>query len=204
MSAERRPLGERARFDRSLLPSPRTFYAREFGGLPRENSQGWVSVPCCFHSSGQKRGRPSKSLRVNTRQGHFICLSCGTKGGDPIAFIMQRDRLDFKRAAQTLGCWKDGGLSPEDRARIEHDRRSREQEWARIEGLEAERRRERIAVRDTLHSLEKLQRQCSHDLSRLPDGSPEKETAWEVLAKLCEPIRELDISYRELSGLDAV
>jgi hypothetical protein len=194
------------RFDRSLLPSPRTFYGREFGGLPRENSQGWVSVPCCFHSSGQKRGGQSKSLRVNTREGNFICMSCGAKGGDPVAFIMQRDSLDFKRAAQSLGCWKDGGLSPEDRARIERDRRNRQKEWKRIEELEAERRRERIAIRNTLHALERLQRECSRELSRLrdlPDGSSEKENAWDALAMLCDPIRELDISYRELSGLDA-
>lgn len=202
MIAERR-----TRFDRSLLPSPRSFYSREFRGLPRENSQGWVSVPCCFHSSGEKRGRPSKSLRVNTREGNFICMSCGIKGGDPVAFLMRRDGLDFKRAAQSLGCWRDGGLSPEDRERIERDRRNREKEWQRIETLEAERKRERIAVRDSLHALEKLQRECHCDLSRLrdlPDGSPEKENVWAALALLCDPIRELDISYRELSGLDAI
>jgi len=77
-------------------------------------------------------------------------MSCGEKGGDVVAFLMRRDRLDFKRAAQSLGCWKDGGLSPEDRARIEHDRRNRVKEWRLIEELEAESRRERIAVRDTL------------------------------------------------------
>jgi CHC2 zinc finger len=193
-------------FDRSLLPAPRSFYSREFGGLPRENSQGWVSVPCCFHSSGEKRGRPSKSLRVNTREGNFICMNCGVKGGDPVAFIMQRDRVDFKRAAQSLGAWKDGGLSPEDRERIARDRRKREKEWERFEALEAARKRERIAVRDTLHTAEKLERECRRDLSRLrnlPDGSPEKENAWTTLALLCDPIRELDTSYRELSGLDA-
>jgi len=94
----------------------------------------------------------------------------------------------------------------EDRARIQRDRRNREKEWERIEALEAARKQERIAVRDTLHSLEKLQRECSGDLSRLrdlPDDSPEKESAWELLELLCDPIRDLDTSYRELSGLDA-
>jgi hypothetical protein len=192
-------------FDRAMLPPPRSFYSQQFGGLGRESASGWVSVPCCFHSSGEKRRRPSKSLRINTREGNFVCMSCGTKGGDPIAFLMKRDRLDFKRAAQSLGAWKEGGLSPEDRERIDMDRRAREREWQRIANVEAERKRQRIEVRNNLHTLEALQRECSLDLSRLrdyPDDSPEKETAWHSLALLCDPIRQLDHEYRELSGLE--
>jgi hypothetical protein len=132
-------------------------------------------------------------------------MSCDSHGGDVLAFLMMRDRLDFKRAAQSLGAWEDDGLSPQDQARIERDRRNREKEWERIEALEAERKQDRIAVRDVLHSLEKLQRTASHHLSRLrdlPDGSSEKENAWAVVEMLCSPIRELDITYRELSGLE--
>jgi DNA primase len=192
-------------FDRAMLPPPRSFYAQQFGGLGRESSSGWVSVPCCFHSSGEKRGRPSKSLRINTREGNFVCMSCGTKGGDPISFLMKRDRLDFKRAAQSLGAWKDGGLSPADRARIERDRRNRETEWERIADLEAESKRQRIEVRNNLHALERIESACARDLSRLrdvPDGAPEKETAWHNLALLADPIRQLDHDYRKLSGIE--
>jgi len=193
-------------YDRSAQPRPREFYADQFGGrLPRESSSGWASFVCCFHQShGDGSKRRSKSLRINLRVGNFVCMSCGVKGPDVLAFLMSRDGLDFKRAAQSLGCWRDGGLSPADKARIERDRRDREAKWARIEALEAANRRERISIRDTLHALEKLEREASRDLTRLhevPDGSPEKESAWEYLAALCEPIREAEATYQRLTGI---
>jgi hypothetical protein len=191
-------------FDRSMLPPPRVFYSREFRGLPRESSAGWVSLPCPFHSSGEKRGRPSKSLRVNLRQGHFKCMSCETHGGDVVAFLMMRDRLDFRRAAQSLGAWREGGLSERDKARIERERRSREDECQRLAELAEENRRQRVEVRNGLHTLEKIQRECARDLSQFRDcpDSPESETAWANLALLCDPIRQLDHDYRKLSAIE--
>jgi len=131
-------------------------------------------------------------------------MSCDAHGGDIVAFVRLRHGLDFKRAAQSLGCWKDGGLSAADRQRIERERFDREQKRLAQEAAEAEQKRQRIEVCGNLHTLEQIEREVSRTMLQRykEDGDLlGMERDWEALALLCDPIRELDHKYRELAGL---
>jgi len=97
-------------FQKERLPSVRPFYERELGELGRPDRKGWARVRrgCPFHDSKSKR-----SFFVNLQSdGAFFCHGCGAKGGDVIAFTMQRARIGFKEACQRLGCWNEGGRLP--------------------------------------------------------------------------------------------
>jgi CHC2 zinc finger len=65
----------------------------------------WKTGPCEFHNS-------TDSLRVNTSTGGWICMACGVKGGDVLAYAMQRHGLEFVQAATMLGAYVDDGRSP--------------------------------------------------------------------------------------------
>jgi hypothetical protein len=94
------------RFRKDLLPPARSFYERELGEL-RRPARGWASpkAGCPFHDSESKT-----SFSVNLDTGGFYCFGCGAKGGDVVAFVMLRDKVDFKTAAKSQGAWDDGGL----------------------------------------------------------------------------------------------
>ena len=91
-------------FDKSLLPSPRTFYEAAIGRLTRANSKGWSLGNCVFHASKSK-----KSFSVNIRSGAFHCFGCDASGGGVVVFVMRRDGLNFKQACRRLGCWEENG-----------------------------------------------------------------------------------------------
>ena len=95
---QRKPLG---RLDRSLLPDPAEFYARELDSL--KGAGTWRDALCPFH--GDKR----PSLRVNVKTGAYRCMACGEGGSDLIAFLRRRDGLSFPEACRRLGCWIEGG-----------------------------------------------------------------------------------------------
>ena len=61
----------------------------------------WKTGPCHLHGG-------SDSLRVNTVSGGWCCMSCGAKGGDVLAFHMQRHDMPFVDAARALGAYVDG------------------------------------------------------------------------------------------------
>lgn len=87
-------------FERERLPDPVQFFEAE--GLRLAGRGKWRTTRCDFHSG-------SDSLRVNAETGAFVCMNCGAKGGDVLAFAMQRDGLDFVTAAKRLGAWVDDG-----------------------------------------------------------------------------------------------
>ena len=89
-----KPLG---RFDRSLLPAPAEFYARELGTL--RGSGAWRTALCPFHQD------TSPSLSVKLETGAYHCHACGEGGSDAIAFLRRRDGLSFRDACRRLGCW---------------------------------------------------------------------------------------------------
>lgn len=62
----------------------------------------WKTGPCHFHDG-------SDSLRVNTQSGGWCCMACGVKGGDVLAYHMQRHGLGFVEAARALGAYADDG-----------------------------------------------------------------------------------------------
>jgi hypothetical protein len=194
-------------FDRAALPSPRSFYSSEFGGLPRENSKGWTSAECCFHQSETRGRKRSKPLRINVREGNFKCMCCDARGGDVLAFVMLRDGVNFQRAAERLGAWKAEGLSESEKRRIEREKSDREEKRIEQEQLEAEKKRERIAARDLVHSLERIQMQTAKELSALERASPgvearEKELLLADLCILHDEIRLADQDYRRRAGLE--
>lgn len=72
--------------------NPYDFYLREqnlcrFG----QRSGPWVIAGLCPFHEDRKHG----SFKVNITTGAFRCWSCGTSGGDIIAFVQKRDGLEF-------------------------------------------------------------------------------------------------------------
>ena len=86
-------------FRPELLPSPAAFYTHELRKMGRKNFRGWVLALCPFHPDRHP------SLSVNLETSGFYCFSCGEKGGDIVGFLMKRDGVLFKEAAQSLGVW---------------------------------------------------------------------------------------------------
>ena len=85
-------------FRRDCLPNPADYYREQ--GLKLIGGGEWKSAVCPFHDDT----RPS--LRVRLATGAFRCMTCGAKGGDVLAFHMQRHGLRFIDAAKVLGAWE--------------------------------------------------------------------------------------------------
>ena len=83
-------------FIRDRLPAPVDYFDLE--GVPLKGPGRWKAGPCHFHGG-------SDSLRVNVATGGWCCINCGTKGGDVLAYAMQRHGMDFIEAAKALGAW---------------------------------------------------------------------------------------------------
>lgn len=122
-------------------------------------------------------------------EGHFCCFSCGAKGGDVLAFVMQRDGLDFKRAAQSLGAWLEAP-TPADVREMEKRKRERERIRAEEETRKENERQNRILCREVLHRCEADYRKAVRDVD------------WDLMAELLPSVRTLANRYRELAGLE--
>lgn len=88
-------------FIRDRLPDPVSYFEGE--GLTLHGPGKWKSALCVFH------GDKNPSMRINTETGAWVCMSCGEKGGDVLAFHMQRHVLEFVEAARALGAYVDDG-----------------------------------------------------------------------------------------------
>lgn len=76
---------------------PLAFYRHELPEAPLKK-HGWNDGGLCpFHTDNIKG-----SFRINTDTGAFVCYSCGTKGGDVIAFCMALHGLSFPDALAKL------------------------------------------------------------------------------------------------------
>jgi CHC2 zinc finger len=87
-------------YRRDLLPDPLPFFEAE--GVPLTGPGRWKTGPCHFHGG-------SDSLRVNTQSGGWCCMNCDAKGGDALAYAMQRYGLEFVQAARMLGAYVEDG-----------------------------------------------------------------------------------------------
>ena len=87
-------------FDREPLPEPKGYFESE--GLTLKGPGRWKTTACTFHGG-------SDSMRINTGSGAWVCMSCGAKGGDVLAYHMQAHGLEFIEAAKALGCWVEDG-----------------------------------------------------------------------------------------------
>ena len=90
-------------FERDRLPDPIAYF--EGIGLALKGPGKWKTTRCNFHDG-------SDSMRVNTASGAWVCMACGAKGGDVLAYEMQATGTEFVRAAQELGAWVDDGKPP--------------------------------------------------------------------------------------------
>lgn len=89
-------------FDRTLLPDPVTYFENQGLTLKGRRSAKWKTTTCKFHGG-------SDSMRVNVATGAWVCMSCGEKGGDVLAYEIAVGGADFVDAAKALGCWVDDG-----------------------------------------------------------------------------------------------
>jgi hypothetical protein len=90
-------------FDRDKLPDPIAYF--ENAGLVLKGPGKWKTTRCEFHDG-------SDSMRVNTATGAWVCMACGAKGGDVLAYEMQSTGTEFIQAAKALGAWVDDGKPP--------------------------------------------------------------------------------------------
>jgi DNA primase len=144
-------------FDRALLPPARTFYERELEKLSRPDRKGWAMGNCPFHKC-----RSGRSFSVSLEHGGFRCFGCDAKGGDVLAFVRLRDRLDFKQAAQSLGAWR-VDMSPAETERLRRIQQERERhrlEEIRQKDFEIAHRR---SVLGELHATRTLYREACEE-----------------------------------------
>lgn len=92
-------------FDRAHLPDPTTYFENQGLILKGPRSAKWKTTTCNFHGG-------SDSLRVNVASGAWVCMSCGEKGGDVLAYEIKDSGKEFVEAAKVLGCWVDDGRPP--------------------------------------------------------------------------------------------
>lgn len=92
-------------FDRDRLPEPIGYFEGQALKLSKRGK--WRTTECRFHGG-------SDSMRINTATGAWVCMSCGAKGGDVLAYEMAATGVDFVTAAKALGAWVDDG-KPEPR-----------------------------------------------------------------------------------------
>ncbi len=180
-------------FRRELVPSLRDVLERELGPL-RPAGSGRATANCPFHKS-----KSGKSFSVDLAKGRWYCHGCGF-GGDAIKFVMLLYRCDFVTAAKQLGAW--GDISPEERTEIV--RREQEREWNRQR--EAERtqadRRERLQLRNELHTTVRIYRDLDNHLHRVGPVGTEAEGCWSTLPSVLNCLRFEESAYCRAARLE--
>jgi len=89
-------------FDRTRLPDAPTYFENQGLRLKGPSTAKWKTTTCNFHGG-------SDSMRVNVTTGAWVCMSCGEKGGDVLAYEIKDGGREFVDAAKALGCWVDDG-----------------------------------------------------------------------------------------------
>lgn len=89
-------------FDRDRLPDPATYFENQGLKLSGPRNAKWKSTECRFHGG-------SDSMRINTSTGAWVCMACGEKGGDVLAYEIASTGADFVDACKALGAWVDDG-----------------------------------------------------------------------------------------------
>jgi hypothetical protein len=87
-------------FQRDNLPEPVGYFENHC--LVLKGSGKWKTTSCIFHGG-------SDSMRINTSNGGWVCMSCGVKGGDVLAYEMQFTGAEFVDACKALGAWVNDG-----------------------------------------------------------------------------------------------
>lgn len=79
--------------------SASAFYQTNISGLKAPDAKGWAEAGLCLFHDDKRPG----SFYVNLQTGGFHCHSCQAHGSDLIAFVMQRDGINFQEACELLG-----------------------------------------------------------------------------------------------------
>ncbi len=88
------------RFIKDRLPPALDYY--EGCALILTGRGAWRTTRCEFHGG-------SDSMRIHLGTGAYVCMSCGEKGGDVLAYHMRASGLGFVEAARKLGAYEDDG-----------------------------------------------------------------------------------------------
>jgi len=86
---------------RDRLPDAVSYFC-DRRGLSLTGKGKWRTTKCEFHDG-------SDSMRVHIDRGGFICMNCGAKGGDILAYEMAINGTGFVDAAKALGAYQDDG-----------------------------------------------------------------------------------------------
>ena len=81
--------------NRDRIPMPLEYC--EAHGLELIGNGAWRSAECEMHGG-------KETLRIGTKTGSWVCMSCGVKGGDMLGLHMARFDMPFLKAARELGC----------------------------------------------------------------------------------------------------
>jgi hypothetical protein len=188
-------------FRRELQPPARQLYERDGFVVGRQNRAGWAMAkgqpPCHRSKSGH-------SFSININHGGFCCFGCDTRGS-MADYVMLRDHCDFRAAAKTLGVWWDVTSAE----RFQLDAAKYERERARELAAKAKEleRRQRIAIRDEVHSAARIEKTASGRLSELRHGAEptfdgEEETCWAVMSLAFDDLRDSEERYMKAAGLE--
>jgi hypothetical protein len=85
-------------FEREKLPDPVSYYESQGLIFKRSGPAPWRTTECRFHGG-------SDSMRIKVGSGTFVCMACGARGGDVLAYHMAAHGLGFVEAAKLLNAW---------------------------------------------------------------------------------------------------
>ena len=88
-------------YRRELLPDPVSYYESQGLILLGSNRSPWKTTECRFHGG-------SDSMRIKVSTGAFVCMACGARGGDVLAYEMAVHGVGFVQAAKQMGAWTGG------------------------------------------------------------------------------------------------
>lgn len=127
--------------------------------------------------------------------GGFLCFACGARGGDLVDFVMLRDAVSFRIAAQMLGAWL-GSNTPSARTELRAAIAAREKARQCAEELQAQCKELRFEYRTELHLLHRCSLQAAAYLDRSAELTPEDiDASWDVLVIVQDEIRKTEAAY---------
>ena len=88
----------RGGYRRELLPDPVSYYEGQGLMFIGSHRAPWRTTECRFHGG-------SDCMRIKVATGAFVCMNCGARGGDVVAYHMAAHGLSFLEAAKQLGAW---------------------------------------------------------------------------------------------------
>jgi len=86
-------------FKKDRLPAPSVYYIER--NFILKGRGAWCTTICPFHDDS----KPSLSIHIES--GAFNCFSCGTKGGDVLAFHRLYKGMTFAEAVEDLDAWEE-------------------------------------------------------------------------------------------------